>query len=352
MGGCTIDLTHEYDVPWEKVVVSYIHRMENEADGEVVRSDKKVCRAEPTHATSLPPPVAAPSIEEDPSIEESDPGDSPSSGEEDEEHGRGEIEVGDRVRLSAFGERSHQDGCLKPGGIGVVLAAGQLAAHHRSWDKTVSKLRVQALGGNNRVYWYPSSSLQAEFGATPAIQAARPSRTARCLSGLVAAAVPLAPSGAAAAATEPVPVPLTATWGYGIDFAVPWVLRKLFALDTLQLSTTEKLDMEERILENTMVNVSHIMGVKIDEWTKMEPNLETGGCTWTRKLNVEYPDWLPEWSIKMIKKAYTEESTGARAKDEQLFSRKDCVDRMLKYEESHAFYQELGLANGSDLVYA
>eukprot|EP01043_Picozoa_sp_COSAG02_P079486 COSAG02_NODE_18415_length_940_cov_1.227111_2_plen_26_part_01 len=26
MGGCTIDLKHEYSAPWEKVVVSYIHK--------------------------------------------------------------------------------------------------------------------------------------------------------------------------------------------------------------------------------------------------------------------------------------------------------------------------------------
>jgi hypothetical protein len=340
MGGCVIDLTHEYDVPWEKVVVSYIHRMENEADGEVERRDVKV--------TVAPPPVSS----VDASIDGSDPGDSPSSCEEEDEppvaaddeeeravdaEGRTAIDVGDRVRLTAEGERCHPDGCLAPGGIGAVLARGKLAAHHRSWDTTVSKLRVQALGGSKRVYWYPCSALQLEHGPPPvASQVVEPEAAAT------------EPAEAAAAQSSHT----AATWAYAIDYAMPWIFRKLFSLDKLQLATTERLDMQERVLENTMVNVSYVMGVHIDEWTSMVPNRETGGCTWARRLTVEYPDWLPEWAVTKIKKAYTDESLGARAKDEKLFGRADCDERMLGCAGSAAFYQELGLADGSGLVYS
>ena len=142
------------------------------------------------------------------------------------------------------------------------------------------------------------------------------------------------------------------TWAYAIDFSMPWVFRKLFSLDTVQLATTERLDMRERVLENTMVNVSQVMGVNINEWTRVEPNHATGGCTWTRRLTVEYPDWLPEWAVTKIKKAYTEASVGARVKDEKLCGRADCEERVLSCVDSADFYRQLGLADESGLVYA
>lgn len=155
------------------------------------------------------------------------------------------------------------------------------------------------------------------------------------------------------AASEPAATPqLTASWAYGIDFTIPWVLRKVFGMETLQLATVERLDTPERVLENTMVNVSEVMGVRISEWTHMAPNRDTGGCTWTRRLNVEYPEWLSEWAVKKIKKAYTDESVGARAKDERLFARTDCEISMLSVPDTAAFCRELGMATASGLLYA
>ena len=350
MGGCTIDLTHEYAAPWEKVVVSYIHKMENDLDGEVERRDVHIVR----DAQISPPPVSC--LE---SSSASDPGDSPSSCDEaddsDDEKPFAQcapavrerpadaaIEVGDRVRLTWDGERCHPDGCLAPGEIGEVLAEGQFAIHHRSWDKTVSKLRVQALGGARRVYWYPRTALQLEHGDPPTI-APEPEE----FPAEVGVAQPIMGE-----ADAPEPSVATATWAYAIDFPMPWVFRKLFSLDTLQLSTTEHLDMRDRVLENTMVNVSKVTGVRINEWTRMAPNPATGGCTWTRRLTVEYPVWLPEWEVTKIKKAYTNESVEARAKDEKLFRHADCEERVLSCPDSAAFYRELGLAGDSGLVYA
>ena len=351
MGGCTIDLTHEYTAPWEKVVVSYIHKMENDADGEVERRDVQIERGVQ---------IATPAVSCLDSSSASDPGDSPSSCDEaddsDEEksfahRAPGErerpadaaIEVGDWVRLTSDGERCHPDGCLAPGEIGEVLAEGQFAVHHRSWDKTVSKLRVQALGGARRVYWYPRTALQLEHGAPPTIVR----EPEEFLPAEAAVAPPIAGE-----ADGPEPSVATATWAYGIDFSMPWVFRKLFSLDTVQLATTEHLDMRDRVLENTMVNVSHVMGVRINEWTRVAPNHATGGCTWTRRLTVEYPEWLPEWAVTKIKKAYTDASLGARAKDEKLFGHADCEERVLSCPDSAAFYRELGLADDSGLVYA
>jgi hypothetical protein len=356
MGGCTIDLSHEYSAPWEKVVVSYIHKMENDADGEVERRDVEIQHGVPS------PQIAAPAVSSGlDSSSASDPGDSPSScdeeGEEEEPSARratgvreqcdrgAMIEAGDRVRLTQDGERCHPDGCLRPGGIGEVLAEGQFAIHHRSWDRTVSKLRVQALGGAKRVYWYPRTALQLEHRSTPAV-APKPEE---CLPAEAEAGVPPPVAGETCARELSVEA---ARWAYAIDFSMPWVFRKLFSLDTVQLATTERLDMRDRVLENTMVNVSTVMGVQISEWTRVAPNLETGGCTWTRRLTVEYPDWLPEWAVTKIKKAYTDASVGARAKDEKLFRHADCEERVLSCAESAAFYRELGLADDTGLLFA
>ncbi len=353
MGGCTIDLTHEYSAPWEKVVVSYIHKMENDADGEVERRDVQIQRV---------PEIAAPPVSGLNSSSTSDPGDSPSScDEEDEQDGLSThhqaigvrkqcddgavIEVGDHVRLTQEGERCHPDGCLRQGGIGEVLAEGQLAIHHRSWDKTVSKVRVRSLGGAKRVYWYPRTALRLEHKPTPAV--------ARTSEEFIPVDVEAeAPPLVAGETDAPELSVAAATWAYAIDFSMPWVFRKLFSLDTVQLATSERLDMRDRVLENTMVNVSTVMGVQINEWTRVAPNPATGGCTWTRRLTVEYPDWLPEWAVAKIKKAYTEASVGARGKEEKLIGQADCEERVLSCAESAAFYRELGLADHSGLLLA
>lgn len=344
MGGCTIDLSHEYSVPWEKVVVSYIHKMENDADGEVERRDVKLERKEAVE----PPPISSSS---------SDPGDSPSSCDDEADETQKQlgtdrlsavepsaakaIEVGDRVRLTDDGESLYPDGCLALGDIGEVLAQGQFAVHHRTWDKTVTKMRVRALGGVQRVYWYPCSALELERWLPP-----RPSwdADAHLPTNVPAPDVPIP-------TVREAPAVSMATWAYAIVFSMPWIFRKVFKMDTVQLATTERLDMQDRVLENTMVNVSQVMGVQINEWTKVAPNPETGGCTWTRRLTVEYPDWLPGWAVTKIKKAYTEASVGAREKDEQLCNHADCEQRVLSCTESADFYRELGLANDSGLVY-
>jgi len=142
---------------------------------------------------------------------------------------------------------------------------------------------------------------------------------------------------------------LLAEWQYGIDFAIPWVLRKIFSLDTLQLATEERLDMKNRVLENTMVNVTVKAGINIDEWTRVEPNPATGGCTWSRKLTVTYPTWLPDWAARWCEKTYTKESVKARAQEEAVFADPGCMQQLLRCEHTASFLRELGLAASNGL---
>ena len=137
---------------------------------------------------------------------------------------------------------------------------------------------------------------------------------------------------------------LLAEWQYSIDFAVPWVLRKIFSLDTLQLATEERLDMKNRVLENTMMNVTVKAGINIDEWTRVEPNPATGGCTWSRRLTVTYPTWLPDWAARWCEKTYTKESVKARAQEEAVFAEPGCMQKLLRSEHTASFLRELGLA--------
>jgi hypothetical protein len=380
MGGCVIELREEWDAPWEVAAAVYVFKMENTADGTVEREDVRSS----SHLSSAL---------SDSSGSESQPDDAPdgpggggagrgheSDGDDDggsggvddfdehlragrnggrrsgsaertqEEDEAAVIEPGDYVRLSRAGLASHQRAmscmrrqrghsglslpkCLAPGTVGLVLEAGTLPT------SSGKRYRVRALGGGGGIFWYSRQALALD--APPPLELSEPQMGGREL------AVPDAQLAVSREDASWTPRPASSRamsiteWDYAIDFAIPWLLRKVFSLKVLQLVTTVRMETAARRLHTSMTNVSQVMNIKLVEVTEFTANGQNG-TTWHRKLTVSYPDWLPGWAERKVKALYNEETAKASAAFREVFA--DMRSRAALMARARGIKSKLGYA--------
>lgn len=309
-----IELQEEWEAPWEITAAVYVYKMENTADGDVERVSVNLTgRPGSAHSGSSVSDTSCPAEP----LEEPSHLVSPSASSEADEEGSGvmagrrraeaEIEVGDLVQLSSAGEASYLQAmrcmrmsghelpnCLAPGSVAEVLEANP-SPGSPGGDRF--RVRICSTGA---VFWYPRAAIAPELLPNASEEAAPDARWAVSRDEAKGSAGVLA------------------DWDYTIAFQIPWVLRKVFAVQVLKLKTDVVFNAKERELVTVMRN-EPVMGITLSEETTFSANV-AGGTTWRRKLTVSYPDWLPGWAEKKVKKLYRAETATATRAFRIMFS--------------------------------